>query len=889
MKFTQLGLTKRRKELTSLSRRFGNMFKSAFVKFLVFGVIFVAVMGCSMGLGAVSGILESTPDVSTINVSPTKFATKVYDNTGNEIETLIAEGSNRVYVSLDQIPLRLQQAFIAVEDMRFYSHNGIDLRGIARAASVALKSFTLSEGASTITQQLIKNTVFDAYNESTLEKIQRKIQEQYLAIRVDSAMGKEAVLENYLNIINLGNGNLGVQAAANNYFNKDVMELTLSECAVIAGITKNPVGYNPINHPERNRERQEEVLKHMYEQGYITAAERQEALNDNVYDRIQDIHVETGGNTVYTYFTDKLIDVLIEDLTTQLGYTKNQASNLIYSGGLSIYTTQDPTMQAIAERILNDPDNYPKNTELSVSLALTIVNADGKASYLTHNNMTKYFQNDGGKPNFQNLFKDKESAMACVEEYKEYLVSNGYEITYESAYYVIQPQISFTLMDQYTGEVKVIVGGRGPKETSRSINRATNTYRSPGSTIKPLVAYGPAIDSGKITLATVFDDSPYYYKDGAKLVTNWDKKYKGLMPLRTALKLSQNIPAVRCLDEITPMYGFSYLQNFGLTTLVAPENHINGIHDVTESLALGGMARGVYNIDMCAAYATYANKGLYTKPIYYTKVYDHSGNLLLDNTEPQVRRVVKETTAWLMTSAMESVVTSGTGTQCKISNQPVAGKTGTSNSDGDLWFCGYTPYYTAAIWTGYDDDSSKAVSVNHKILWSKIMTEIHKDLPTASFPAKPDDIISVSVCTQSGMLPGPLCSADERGPQIATEYFAKGTEPTQECDKHVILNVCPETGRLPAGCGGVNRVMVLRPPNNSYPKEGSDVPAIDPRVNLNVADALYAIPQELFNAICPVHGAAFIEELKKIDPEHKMTIFDYSGTIFSSGGGDEEE
>lgn len=858
MNFSRESVTHRKKELTSLSRRFGSTLKAASIKFVIFAIIFIGVVGCSLVMGMVSGILANTPDIETINVSPTKFATKIYDNQGNEIETLIAEGSNRVYVTLDQIPEDLQHAFIAVEDARFYTHNGIDLKGIARAASVAIKNMGLSEGASTITQQLIKNTVFNAYNESTIEKIERKLQEQYLAIRIDAEMGKDAILENYLNIINLGNGNLGVQAAANNYFNKDVSELTLSECAVIAGTTKNPVGYNPIKHPENNRDRQLEVLKHMKEQGYITPAEYEEAVNDNVYDRIQDIHIETGGNTVYSYFTDKLIDVLIEDLTTQLGYTENQATNLIYSGGLAIYSTQDQKMQAIAERVLNDPSYYPEKTSVSISLNLSTVGPDGKAKYLTHYNMLRYFQTTGGSPSFQLLFNSEEAGREAVEEYKAYLESEGYEITYESLYFIIQPQVAFTLMDQYTGEVKVIVGGRGEKETSRSMNRATNTYRSPGSTIKPLAVYGPALDSGGLTLATVFDDCPYYYKNGGKLVTNWDKKYKGIMTMRTALKLSQNIPAVKCLDQITQELGFSYLQNFGLTTLVSPENAMNGFHDVTESLALGGMTQGVYNIDMCAAYAAYANSGIYTKPVYYTKVYDHNGNLLLDNTTPETHRVVKDTTAWLMTSAMQSVVTEGTGTKCKVPNQPVAGKTGTSNSDGDLWFVGYTPYYTAAIWTGYDDDNSRAVSgVDHRSLWSRIMTEIHQDLPAGSFTKQPDTIVSVEVCSQSGQLPVPgLCDADERGSQIITEYFAVGTEPTETCTAHGIFNICGETGKLSAGtCPATQRIMVKRPPNNTIvPEEAKDD-------KYEVADSAWTIPYELVDAICPVHGAWYLEQL----------------------------
>lgn len=892
MKFTQNSVNNRKKELNSISRRFGSTLKSASIKFAIFAVVFIGIVGCAMVFGMAAGILANTPDIATINVTPTKFATKIYDNQGNEIETLISEGSNRVYVPLDQIPEDLQHAFIAIEDERFYTHNGIDLRGIGRAAYVAISSGDLSQGASTITQQLIKNTVFEAYNESTLEKIQRKLQEQYLAIRLDTEMGKDAILENYLNIINLGNGNLGVQAAANNYFNKDVSELTLSECAVIAAITKNPNRLNPVRHPEYNRERQLEVLEHMRDQGYITPAEYEEAVNDPVYDRIEDIHIETGGNSVYSYYTDALIEVLIEDLTTQLGYTENQATNLIYSGGLSVYSSQDTKMQKIAETVLNDPDNWPEETPFVISLDLSVKGPDGKSKYLTHQNMLKYFQTEGEIPTFDLLFTDKEKADEYIELYKEYWTSQGYEVTYESVYYVIQPQISFTLMDQFTGEVKVIVGGRGPKETSRSMNRATNTYRSPGSTIKPLVSYGPALDSGGLTLATVFDDCAYYYQNGGKLVQNWNSKYRGIMTMREALYRSQNIPAVKCLNEITPELGFSYLQKFGLRTLVSPENAINGFHDVIESLTLGGMTKGVYNIDMCAAYAAYANTGVYTKPVYYTKVYDHNGNLLLDNTTPETHRVVKESTAWLMTSAMQDVVIRGTGTDCKIPNQPVAGKTGTSNSDGDLWFCGFTPYYTAAIWMGYDDSADRAINTkiyNHKTLWSKIMAQIHEGLPTGAFAAQPSNIQSVQVCAQSGKLPVPgLCDADPRGSQIITEYFETGTQPTTSCTAHSIQPICVETNKLSIGtCPAEYRLVVIRPPNDTI------VPDEEKNKEYAVDDAAYTIPYEMERAVCPVHAADWLAQqgfLSSIGGDTGLSMDDYinmNGGIVNPGGGDD--
>lgn len=847
MNYSKKGITAQKKKVNSVTDKLASKLRVTILKILAASVLVLMVVGCCLGLGVVNGIIENAPDVATINVKPTAYATKIYDCDGNEIETLIAEGSNRVYANIEDIPLNLQHAFVAIEDERFYEHNGIDLKGILRAISVAVKNMKLSEGASTITQQLLKNTVFDAYNESEIDKIKRKIQEQYLAVKLETTMSKDAILENYLNVINLGNGNLGVQSAANNYFNKDVSELTLSECAVIAAITQNPYRYNPVTHPEENQKRQQKVLKNMYEQGYITESEYKEALADDVYSRIQDISIENNSSSVYTYFTDALIEVLIEDLQEQKGYTYNQASNLVFSGGLSVYSTQDSTMQAIADRVLNDPANFPAETEVSISLSLTVEDADNKVRQYNQNSMQTYFQTIADMPTFKLTFDSQEKATEYVERYKQYLTDSGYTILDESLLFTIQPQVSFTLIDQYTGYVKVIVGGRGDKLTSRSLNRATSATRSPGSSIKPLAVYGPALDSGGMTLATVYDDAPYYYQTGDKLVNNYEMNYLGLMSFRTALMRSRNVPAVKILTAITPALGFSYCESFGLTTLVSPEEAINGNHDVVQALALGGLTKGVYNIDMTAAYAAYANGGIYTEPVYYTKVYDHDGNLILDNTVSETHRVVKATTAWLMTSAMQSVVTSGTGTLAQIDNQPVAGKTGTSNTNGDFWFCGFTPYYTASIWVGYDDNSALSKSIKHTKMWSLIMSEIHENLPTGEW-VQPDGIVEVEVCAQSGKLPiEGVCDHDPRGSQLVTEYFVAGTEPTEYCDVHVKVTICNDSGEIAtSNCTNTStQIYIQKPESNVIIPEGAE--------EYFVADSIYEAPEGLLESTCHLH------------------------------------
>lgn len=848
MNYSRKGVHQKKRLLTSSGSKISSKLGVTLLKILLICVVVGVVTGGCVVAGMVKGVIDTAPDISTIDVSPTGFATKVYDNQGNEIQTLVASGSNRVSKDIEDIPVDLQHAFIVLEDERFYEHNGIDIRGIFRAASEAIKTRKLSQGASTITQQLLKNNVFNAYNESTSEKIKRKIQEQYLAIKLETTMSKEAILENYLNTINLGNGYLGVQAAANGYFDKDVSELTLSECAVIASITQNPSGYNPINYPEKNQRRQQVCLDNLLEQGYITQAAYNEAKADDVYSRIQDLHTEDTSST-YSYFVDELIEQLSNDLQTKKGYSETQALNLIYKGGLSVYSTQDSNMQAIADSVINDPANWPEKSYISISYYLTVEDAEGKKHNYSHLSLQRYFQTTGGRANFSLTFNDQAEAQKYVDIYREAILSQGNTLVGENLSFTMQPQISFSLMDQRTGEVKVIVGGRGDKNGNRTMNRATRTTRQPGSSIKPLAVYGPAIDVGAITLGSAIDDAPYYYQgDEAQLVTNYEKNYLGIIPLRTALKRSRNVPAVKILTMITPQVGFTYLQKFGISTLVSPKEAVNGVHDVVQSLALGGMTKGVTNIDITAAYAAIANNGTYTKPVYYTQVYDQNGVLIIDNSMTETRQVLKKSTAWLLTNAMEDVIKSGTGTAAAIPNQPVAGKTGTTNADGDIWFCGFTPYYSASIWIGFDDNTTMKTSLyHHREIWSQIMTQIHRGLQTKSFE-KPDGIVEVEVCSISGKLPvAGLCDADPRGSQIVTEYFAEDNVPKDTCDVHTLAKVCTVSGMMasPLCPSTADHVFIKKP--------AEDVLNPEDAANYEVADSEFAVTDQFLSTFCNVH------------------------------------
>ncbi|MDO5381623.1 MAG: PBP1A family penicillin-binding protein [Eubacteriales bacterium] len=847
------GIKQKKKILNSATTKLGTKFGIFVIKLLLVVAIGVVISGSCLVFGAFQGIIESAPDISSINVSPEGFATKIYDNNGNEIQTLATTGTNRIYVTIDQIPKELQHAFVAIEDERFYEHNGIDMKGIMRAAMITLSDGEMSQGASTITQQLLKNNVFNAYNESNIEKIKRKVQEQYLAIKLETVMSKEMILENYLNTINLGNGYYGVQAAANGYFGKDVSELTISECAVLASITKNPTRLNPLRNPEDNRDRQLVVLSNMLEQQYITKEEYTQAVAEDVYSNLQGLEVADGSSSSnYSYFVDELIEQLINDLMEQKGYSKLQATNMIYSGGLQVYSTQDLAMQEAADTIINDPDYYWRNVDFTINYDLTVKETDGKFSYYTQKSMEKWF-NEQGNTSFSLTLKDEDKAREYIDTFREAMTSNGGTVTYEKSYFVIQPQISFTVMEVSTGYVKVMVGGRGNKETDRGLNRATNDVtRQPGSSIKPLAVYGPGLDTGSITLASTFDDAPYYYSGTeSKLIKNYNEgEYLGYMSVREALRRSQNVPAVKILTKITPQVGFSYLEKFGLTTLVSSKNAINGSHDVVQSLALGGMTRGVCNIDMTAAYAAIANKGTYTKPIYYTQVLDRDGNVILDNNVKETHKVLKESSAWLLTSAMESVVNNGTGRRAKVANQPTAGKTGTTQFDSDIWFCGFTPYYAASIWVGYDDNSRRVSDIiNHTAMWGDIMNKIHSgDLPEGSFE-KPSDIVEVQVCSQSGKLPvAGLCDSDPRGSCITTEYFSEDNKPTETCDVHVKVKICNVSGSIAnVGCTNITTKIMVKKDAAAQVLGNPDDP------QYTTADAEFSITADQLTKLCSLH------------------------------------
>lgn len=793
MNYGKSSTNRRIRKHTATAERVGNKLRLVLFNVLIIGVFICGIVGLCSGLGIMKGIIDSAPDISEIDVIPTGYSTTVLANDGTEIATLVASGANRTYVTIDEIPKDLQHAFVAIEDARFYEHNGIDIYGIVRAFATGLPKLKFNQGASTITQQLIKNNVLTSWTSETsfVEKLQRKIQEQYLALQLEKKVqNKDWILENYMNSINLGSNTLGVQAASEKYFGKDVSELTLSECAVIAGITQNPSAYNPILHPKANAKRTLKVLNDMLEQGYITQEQYQEALDDNVYDRIAE-HNSSKERVINSYFVDALIDDVYNDLVNKLGYSQTDAYKALYQGGLTIQSTQDLDLQAICDEEANNPANYPIAPSYSFQLAFQVKKADGSYKNYSNQTMLSYYKQKTKNQDFSINYSSEEACYNAISQYEQDVLEEGDVIVEgsESINITLEPQVALTLMDQSTGEVKALVGGRGDKTGNRTWNRATDTCRQPGSTFKIIGCFAPALDAGGMSLASTQDDAPLTI--GNKTFHNYDNTYRGFTNIRTAITKSMNIVTVKTLQEIGVNLGYQYATDFGITTLCDDDRNL--------SLALGGLTNGVTNLELTGAYATIANGGKYLQPKFYTTVYDHDGNVLLDISETQEkRRVLKKSTAWLLTDAMKDVLTAGTGTRAYFGNSMAqAGKSGTTTSDRDCLWAGYTPYYTCVIWGGYDDNSKQSGSYTSypKNIWKSIMSRVHKDLPYKDFK-KPKDVKQISVCSASGKIAqeGVCSKADDS--HVYTEYFATKDIPKDTCTLHTLVKICEESGMI---------------------------------------------------------------------------------------------
>lgn len=685
---------KRKKQLTEKQIAFRRKLRLTLFTAIFICVVIIAGIGVGM-YAAVSREIKDM-NIQTLALNYSSFI--YYEDEGGNARELeqIQSDFNRIWIDSSQIPQVMKDAMVAIEDERFYKHHGVDIkRTIGATGKYVLAKLgvgSASYGGSTITQQVIKNITNE--NENTPS---RKVKEMMRAIALEKQLSKDEILTMYLNIVYFANNCNGVEAASNTYFNKDAMDLTLAEAASIAGITQFPSQFDPFVHPDKNIEKRNTVLRKMLDLGYINDSEYAEAASSDL--TVSNAHKENSGK-VTSYFSDQVVNDVINDLVEQKGYSQDFATQQVYNGGLKIYATIDPEIQNIMEDVFSDTSNFPYT---------------GKGA---------------------------QSAMVII--------------------------------DPYTGKVRGLVGGLGEKKDIRGWNRATQSKRQPGSSIKPLSVYAPAIDTGKITEAeTVTDEEITIGNDKWKPKNSYND-FLGDMTIKEAVARSANIPAVKVLDKVGLSTSYGYLQNkFHLSTLDEKDKNYS-------SLALGGLTQGVTVEEMAAAYGTFVNSGKYIKPHTYTQVLDSTGQVILqcnDNSTQAISAASAFITADLLYGVVNSSVGTGKGAKldCGISTY---GKTGTTDDDCDKWFVGFTPYYVGACWYGFDTPSSisaAGVSGNPTVTaWNLVMEKIHSTLNRKEL-AKPNNVIEATVCEISGKLATETCPT-------TTGYFVEGTQPKTMCD-----------------------------------------------------------------------------------------------------------
>lgn len=683
-------------------RAIGGVFK-CILTILLIGVITASIVGCVMVVYVVTSFngSEGIPDLKNISLNETSIIYTMNQETGEYEEYQRVQGANSIWTSLDEIPLNMQNAIIAIEDKRFREHYGVDWkRTVAAFANLVLPGNSQKFGGSTITQQLIKNLSKDDD-----VKISRKIREIFRAIEMERNYAtKDEILEAYLNILPLSGNIVGVGAAANYYFAKDVQDLSLAECALIAGITQNPSKYNPYLHPDNIKQRQKVVLSEMYKLGFITEDEYKQAYN-------QELVFKNGVRipTVQDYYNDLLTEDVIQALMDNYGYTREYAAQMFFYGGLRIYSYENPELQKKAEDIFADDANFPAHIK-----------------------------------------SDKED-----------------------------PQGAITVID-YDGRLVATVGGRGKKEANRILNRAVTSTRQPGSSMKPIAVYAPAIDLNLITYSTIMQDKPITLENGDSWPNNYGNYRYGSMPIEEAIQRSLNTIPAQLIEQLTPRRSFDFLVNsLHLTTLVE-SRVVNGEvkTDVVPALSLGGLTDGVRCIEMAAAYAVFGNGGLYNKPVTFYQVRQgEDGPVILENTPANVR-VLSEDTSYVMNRLLQRVITGpyGTARGSGIGNFETFGKTGTTNDDKDAYFVGGTPYYVAACWTGYDNNQTLRYTTYARSLWKKTMDALHQGLEPKSFDSK-GTTVEKTYCYDTGMIATPGC------PRTAVGVYKADNVPG-ECTLH---------------------------------------------------------------------------------------------------------
>lgn len=931
--------------------------KKSGLKIFLLVLLMIIIIGIGAATGIVIAIAKEAPEIDPTNIGALLNQTSfILDQNGNIIEKIQTK-EYRTIVGIDQMPQHLKDAFISIEDERFYDHIGIDPKGIVKSAIDNVKAGHIVRGASTITQQLAKNLYL-----TSEKKFDRKIKEAYLALQIEKVLTKDQILEAYLNRIFLGQGAYGVQEAAQTYFSKDVEDLTIAESAVLAGIIKSPSKYAlfktlpPENfdsekhievgqidalgekyiavYNEEAINRQKIVLAKMFELGKITEEEYNKALDEDIRAKIKPGEKKIKG--ISSYFNDYIKVQVIEALMEELGYSKEEAEEELYTGGLKIYSTMDVELQRqlediyrnFTEVLLGNPDNIrgPAFISWRLNSVQNIVDERNnvifyKQEHLLDENYNLIIEKDTFEltddrlvlknkkltpyksnieiadyyriDNRKNLVTHRVGNLALPEEEfsitedKAIIISgnflknnpdfysisdNGNLLINEKYFYrhkegIVQPQSATVIMDYRTGEIKALVGGRDV-EGSQILNRATSSPRQPGSTIKPLSAYLPALDNG-FTAASPIDDIPYYNNEGDPWPNNWYSGYRGIHTLRKSVEQSVNVNSVKVVESIGVNTSMEYLSRMGIINksdptkdnfVTAAENNINNDENLS-ALGLGGMSKGLTPLEVTAAYGSIANAGTYIKPIAFTKILDNNGNLLIDNA-PKKNAVVSPEVAYIMSDILRTTVTNGIAGRAQVPNMPTAGKTGTTQDKADAWFVGFTPYYVAGVWIGNDSPQIK-LNQGSSIaaqFWKIIMTRVHEGLESKNFE-QPANIVSVKVCSQSGKLPTELCNHDPRGSTIITEMFVQGTQPTEFCETHVELKIDSITGKIANEyCpeeNVVTKVFIRRDPPYIPSEHNGIVPA----------DYQYTAPTE----VCDVHdqNSAIDEFLEEEDDEEE--------------------
>ncbi len=876
--------TENRKKRKQNRFTFGKAIKILLVMIIIAGVMAGGAVGA-----AVISIVDEAPEIDpTTIVTSLAETSSIYDLNGNLIEKILAE-ELRTVVSVKEMPQHLIDAFIAIEDQRFEEHPGVDIEGIAGALVDNFRSGGL-RGASTITQQLVKNVFLN--NDVNLT---RKITEAYLALKVETILSKDQILEAYLNRNYFGQNAYGVQEASRTYFSKNVQDLTIAESALLAGIVKSTTQFQPYYRvkpndfdPEKHYEvgklevlgevyiavfneesvnRQRVVLDEMLAQGKITTNEYQVALAQDIKSILNP--EEKKPQDITSYFSDLVKSQVVDTLVDKLGYTRDQAESELFTGGLTIYATIDMEMQKQLENIytnfveilvgniegirgpvlvdwrINGAGNvvddknkivyYQKDILMTEDNSLIlqeneyqldngnlIIDTDKINVYPTHFDIVDFYTIDSKKnlvshsvgsiviPEGQ--FSVSEGVITINKSYLDdnpefyqnqegrLLIDNQYFFIHDEG--VVQPQSATVILDYRTGQIKAIVGGRDI-DGSRILNRATDSARQPGSAIKPVAVYWPALDSG-MTAATSIDDIPFYDSNGNLWPKNWYNGYRGLHTLRRSVEQSVNVNSVKTVQNIGVSTSVAYLEKMGIINKEHPEkdNFVTSIENRAtndenlSALGLGGMTKGLSPLELTAAYGAIANDGVYVEPVAFTKILDKNGNVLLDNI-PEETIVTSPQVAYIMGDILRTTVSSGIAGRARMSNMAVAGKTGTTQNQADIWFVGYTPYYVTGTWIGNDSpritlsrNSSTAAQ-----LWQYINNTIHEGLESKTSFQRPDGIVSASICTQSGLLATNLCSNDPRG-VVRTEIFASGTVPKAYCDMHVAVKIDVTNGKI---------------------------------------------------------------------------------------------